>query len=454
MALFAVLTTTAQALDAQRYGLDVVGNNLANLNTPGYARRVVDFGTVPPVDKFSAGGGVHVIGVRAQRDRLLDRRLFDELPLEQRQASTLDTLRLAEIALGAPGASLDGALANFFDAFAELADTSTLTPNRERVLSEAEALTSVFRTLSGRLAETERSTDARVPDDVERLNGLTSRLASVNRAVARAPEEGRLHLRDEQITLAAEIAGIIGVQVLELADGTFQLATDTGRPLVIGEAAYPLTTSSAPPLGHARILAAGVDITTELRAGSIGGLLTVRDQAVPGYRAQLDTLAFDLATAVNALHASGYDASGAPGGAFFVQPATVAGAAAGLRVDPTLRSDSTKIAAAGVPSSGDNGVARQLANLRDVAVSGGRTPGDAWTALVYRVGSDVHQASRELSSRREIVHQIESLRDSVSGVSVDEEAAMLTRFQRAYEANARFFSVIDDVLETLLSIRR
>lgn len=454
MSLFGMLGTTARALDVQRYGLDVVGNNIANVNTPGYTRRVVDFAAVPPPDRFSAGNGVEVLSLRSQRDRLFDQRLFDESPLAERQAAMVDALGLAEVSLGASGSSLDAALADFFDAFAGLADAPTETTTREQVLSDAQTLASVFRSLSDRLTESEQAADARVRADIDRLNGLTSRLAFLNSAIASAPEGEALQLRDEQVAVSVEISGIVGVQVLELADGTFQVATGSGRPLVIGADPYPLEASSTPPNGHAAVVAGGVDITAELRTGSLGGLLTVRDQSIPDYRTQLDTMAHDVATAVNALHVSGYDLTGAPGGNFFVPLTSVAGAAASLQVDSALIADPARVAAAGVASSGDNGVARQLADLRDAPIVGGRTPAAAWTGLVYRVGSDVHQATRELESRREIVHQVETLRDSVSGVSIDEEAALMMRFQRAYEANARFFTVIDEVLQTLLSLKR
>jgi flagellar hook-associated protein 1 FlgK len=454
MSLFGMLGTTARALDAQRYGLDVVGNNIANVNTAGYTRRVVDFGAVPPPDRFSAGNGVEVLHLRSQRDRLFDQRLFDEAPLAERQAAIVDALGLAEVSLGASGSSLDAALADFFDAFAALADAPTDTTARGEVLADAQALASVFHSLSARLTESEQAADARVRGDVDRLNGLTSRLAFLNGAISSAPEGEALQLRDEQVAVAVEISGILGVQVLELADGTMQVATENGRALVIGNDAYPLATSSTPPTGHAAIMAGGLDITAEVRTGSLGGLLAVRDQAIPGYRTDLDTLAYGVADAVNTLHATGYDLSQAAGGSFFVPLGTAAGAAALLQVDPALAADTSRIAAAGIPSSGDNAVARQLADLRDAPVIGGRTPSAAWAGLVYRVGSDVHQATRERESRREIVHQVETLRDSVSGVSIDEEAALMMRFQRAYEANARFFTVVDEVLQTLLSLKR
>ena len=103
MSLFGMLGTTSRALEVQRFGLDVVGNNLANVNTPGYTKRVADFGAIPPPDRFSAGNGVEVLGVRSMRDRLYDQRLFDESPLEQQQSAMADALGLAEVALGRAG---------------------------------------------------------------------------------------------------------------------------------------------------------------------------------------------------------------------------------------------------------------------------------------------------------------------------------------------------------------
>jgi len=454
MSLFGLLSTTARALDAQRYGLDVVGNNLANVNTPGYTRRVVEFAAVAPTDRFSAGMGVEVSGVQQQRDRLFDRRLFNERPLAEREAALTDALALADVALGDPGVSLDGALANLFDAFGELADTPSLSTPRERVIQEAQSLARVFRSLSDQLVEQERTADTRILAEVDRLNSLMTRLASLNEAVAKAPDGQALTLRDEQVAVTAEIAGIVGVQVLELADGTFQVSTDYGRPLVIGVDAYALTTAGTLPSGHAAILAGGTNVTGEIRTGSLGGLLAARDQALPSYRAALDQIAYDVATTLNGVHATGFDLNGAAGGVIFVPPGGVSGAAATLQVDPLLAADPSRLAAAGIVSPGDNGVARQLAALRDAPISQGRSATAAWTGLVYRVGNDIAVATRERDSHREIVHQIELLRDGVSGVSVDEEAALMMRFQRAYEANARFFGVVDEVLQTLLSLKR
>jgi flagellar hook-associated protein 1 FlgK len=77
---------------------------------------------------------------------------------------------------------------------------------------------------------------------------------------------------------------------------------------------------------------------------------------------------------------------------------------------------------------------------------------EAWSRLVYRMGRDTQAAGAQRDAQSEIVRQVEALREAVSGVSLDEEAASLMRFQRAYEANARYFQTVDDTLSVLLGL--
>jgi flagellar hook-associated protein 1 FlgK len=142
---------------------------------------------------------------------------------------------------------------------------------------------------------------------------------------------------------------------------------------------------------------------------------------------------------------------------FFQALGSSAGAASAMALNTAVVADPSLVAAGGVAGvPGDNTQARALAGLRDARPlnSGTTTFGDFWTELVYDVGQDRKIAQSEQKTRGEVVRQIENLRDSVSGVSLDEEAAGMMRFQRAYEANARFFSVINQTLDTLLSMGR
>jgi flagellar hook-associated protein 1 FlgK len=181
-------------------------------------------------------------------------------------------------------------------------------------------------------------------------------------------------------------------------------------------------------------------------------LLHVRDVLLPGYVDQLDELAYTLVQEVNAVHSGGFDLDGNAGGNFFSPIGTQAGAAAAITVNPTLAGNVRLVAAAGTTSPGDNENARALAALRDLRVMDGgvATFADSWAELVFTVGRDTRTAELERDGRGDVMRQIDALRAAVSGVSLDEEAVMMLKFQQAFEANARFFQVVDRAIDTLM----
>jgi len=243
------------------------------------------------------------------------------------------------------------------------------------------------------------------------------------------------------------------VDVLQRADGGLDVTIGNGRALVIGENDYPVTTSQT--TGTHRVFSGGVDITAEISGGTLGGVIYTRDVLLPSYVTDLDELAYEFATQVNTLHAAGVGGDGGTGRNFFAfvpSSGSAAGAAAAITVDAAVAADTSRIAAAGAGGPvGDNTTARDIAGLRHTRVFGGTTTlVDAWGQLMYRAGRDAQAAKDEQSSRLDIVNQVEQLRDQVSGISLDEEAMQLMRFQRAYEANARFFQAVDRTLDTLM----
>jgi flagellar hook-associated protein 1 FlgK len=175
---------------------------------------------------------------------------------------------------------------------------------------------------------------------------------------------------------------------------------------------------------------------------------------VPGYQQRLDQLAFDVASQVNTVHEAGTGMTGATGQAFFAPIDAVAGAATAIAVDAAVAADSHLVAASATGTVGDNQNATAMSNLRDARVLNGGTTtlNDSWSQFVYHVGSDTESAQASRVSGKEVVDQIVRLRDQVSGVSLDEEAASMMKFQRAYEANARFFAAVDSTLNTLMNI--
>lgn len=163
-----------------------------------------------------------------------------------------------------------------------------------------------------------------------------------------------------------------------------------------------------------------------------------------------------MITQVNTAHTAGFDANGNPAGVLFTAPAGVAGAAAAFELSAAIAADSQLVAGSLTGTAGDNQTARAIAALRDARVmsGGAATASEAWSTLVYGVGSDIAAARASGQAREQVVSQLQRLRDSTSKVSIDEEAAQLMRFQRAYEANARYFTTVLDTIDSLMQMVR
>jgi flagellar hook-associated protein 1 FlgK len=455
--LFGLLGMASQSLGAQTFGLDTTGQNIANANTAGYARRVVDFAAIPPANPHtSAGGGVQVMDVRAVRDSLLDRRYYQEQPPQAKASAINDSLQVAQVAIGDAGSSIDSQLSAFFDSWATLADNPTSSTARSQVAAQGQQLAAAFRDITGRLTSSAQDADTSVRTTVDQINTLAGQIASLNQKIQAAGVDGSLTLRDQQGQALKQLSQLVDIEVINNQDGTVQVSYAQGHALVVGQNAYQLGITSAPTTGLAQVMSGADNVTTFVSGGKLAGYINVRDTLIPNYKTQLDNLAYAVATQVNTQHTAGFNAAGTAAPNFFQPLASATGAAAAITMNAAVVADPSQVAAAAVANTpGDNNNARAMANLRDAKVMGGNTQtfNDAWSQLVYTVGQDAAGAKAESDSRGEVVRQIVNLQDSVSGVSIDEETANMMKFQRAYEANAKYFDAINSTLDVLLSLK-
>jgi flagellar hook-associated protein 1 FlgK len=449
------LTFATRSLSAARLGLELAGQNLANINTEGYSRRSAVLAEVPPVEHLGAGRGVEVLAVQAHRDELVLGRLWNEQERFQFGSALVGGLQEVEATVGLAGQSLDARLTAFFDAFKTLADDPTSLTGRDSVVRQGQQLAEAFHELSSRFTSARRGADTSLAAAADEVNELARRVAELNEGIAGGGPDVE-SLRDARDLAIGRLRELADVSVARNSDGSVSLSIGAGRTLVVGSFSYAIERTSTPPLGLTSLSIGGYDITTEIAGGRIGGLVHLRDTVVPGYGASLDQLAFDVAGAVNTVHQTGFDANGNAGGVYFTSLAAVAGAAAALQVDAAIVADSNLIAASGTGAIGDNATARALAALRDASIANGNssTAVDAWAQLAYRVGADLAAARATNAAGEQVMQQLEQLRAQVSGVSMDEEAANLVRFQRAYEANARYFTTVNDLLDTLMGMVR
>ena len=453
--LFGTLSTAVKALMTQQAAIQTTTNNIANINTPGYARQraIVQEDTPVILGTLLFGTGASVEKVESIRDKVLEIRLHQETQQEGKLDAFLGAMTQVEGLFNeAVGVGLEGVITAFFNSLLELSTNPSNIPLRQEVITSAENLTNSFRQAADGLFALQSNLDRNVTQTVDEINTLTTEIAELNAAVSGLESAGLESnaFRDRRTLLTRELSSLVDLSVIDAGGGSVTLTTTSGTALVVGDQSIPLQTQTDFATGFQLIFSQGSDITATITSGRLGGLLQARDQEIPSFLVDLDTLAFDLANAFNAVHTAGFDLASVAGGNFFVPP-PVTGAASNFTLaftDPTL------IAASADGTVGSNGNVAALADLRTQAIVSGQLPGDFYVNFVGRVGNKVAIASNQLEAQTLVIRQLKNQRSNISGVSLDEEAANLIRFQQAFQAAARVVTVIDELTRTIVNLGR
>ncbi|MGI4831550.1 MAG: FlgK family flagellar hook-associated protein, partial [Janthinobacterium lividum] len=256
-------------------------------------------------------------------------------------------------------------------------------------------------------------------------------------------------LEDQRQSAIGQLSQLVGLDQIVTENNGISLTTAGGVPLVSGNTASQLSTVQTGSTTEVRD-ASGKDVSGALTGGSVGGLLTAQNVDLPAVSGSLDALAYRVATAVNAQNSAGVLSNGSAGGALFAVTSTAAGAAAAISVSAT---DASAVAAAGV-GEGASGTTNALAlsALGTATDASGQTVAQQLASLLSAVGTQSASVSALNTTQSATVAQLTSTRDSESAVSLDDEAANLSIYQRSYDAAAKLFSIADSIMTTALNL--
>ena len=436
------LQTSLRGLLAQQRMLDTTGHNIANASTKGYSRQeatlVASPGLIVPAGSLVSGAGAHIgSGVdvesfRRVRDQFVDLQYRSQNTNLGEWTARAKTLDGAELALAEPGENgINEQLARFWDAWADVANAPVDPAAKQALVEQGAALADAFATVRAQVAMARDQGMA----EYGVLTGPGGEVALAAQDVADLNDEIKRYitagnvpndLLDRRDVLIDQLSEYGQVSVTARADGTVDVAfVDT----VAAATTYPLVTGTTatwagPPAGDA--WAPG---------GRLGGLLAAArgGGTLDGYLADLDAVATSLASLVNTAYGDTFFEIG-PGA-----PAATLHVEAGLVVDP-------KTVDPGTGNAGSNDRALAVAALRDNA-----TVDRAYQAFVAKVGAQVREARRQESNAQVLTDAVENRRQSVQGVSLDEEMANMVRFQRSYQASARAMSTMDEMLDVLIN---
>jgi flagellar hook-associated protein 1 len=446
--LFGSLSIALSSLAASQDEMATTSNNVANANTPGYSREVPVVTTGDPINEgpLSFGTGVVLQKIESLRDPILLIQVNQATQQNSSLNASLTQLQQIQSQFASSTSGIGADISNFFNALQQLAPDPTDLTLRQAVLSAAGTLATDFNTAATTLQTQRSNIDQNVVASVAQVNSLTSQIASVDQQIgdlqSADPGSGQGTLVDTQNNLIQQLSALVDVQVIPTGQG-ITLTTSNGTTLVSGSQSFALTTQLGRG-GVQHILSGTQDITSSLTGGSLAGLIQVRDQEIPSIGSSLDQLAAGLANGLNAADAQGFDLNGNAGGNIFAPPpAGGVGAAATLTVSLT---DPSLLAASSDGTTGSNGNLANLSAVADNALASGQTPIDSYANLVSQVGSITANTSADADSSNLILQQLQDENGSVSGVSLNEEAANLIQYQTAYQSAAKVVSTINLLL--------
>jgi len=442
------------SLMAQRAALEVIAQNIANASTPNYTRQrpvMAALAATRMVDPTKAGQGVRLEYVQ----RLWDARLLAQIGFQKGQHKEAETLAYGlesvEGIVGQMDHGLHDALTEFFNAWDELGTDGANMGARAQVLKTATALTDMLHATRSHLQTLSRDAESQLNDIVTRTNALAQRVAELNGQVSgNQGTVGGNTAATQRDQACQELAELLGATMRTQSDGTV-LVLVGGLHLVDGVHASQLELvpdATDPSLHHISLQG---HLDPPGMTGQARGLLRLRDEQIPRYLARLDQFAQTLADAVNAQHVAGYDLASNAGGDFFVYDP--AGAAGTIRVADSIAADSTLIAASEVAdTSSDGGNAFAIGALRYQSLFGVSTAEEELADLAALAGAETQATQQEALARQNVVETLEDRYAERYGVSVDEEAVELMKYQKAFIASTRVAQVVNEMMDSILKL--
>jgi len=455
MGLTADLNVSVQSLLASTQAMDVTTTNIANQNTPGYARRTVVLEESAPNGADGSTTGVDVKAIQSIRDAVLDLSInaaTSQQNLSNTVSNSLGPVQtvFSDTASDSIGSTID----SFFSALQQLSTSPASSPLRSQVLTAAGNVASAFQSTASVITQAQQQADQAVVQQTGEANSLLQQIAATNGQLTTAQNLGQSTNSDQDqlSNLLSQLSAIVDYKTVNSSDG-LTLTTASGAPLVVGNKAYALT-NSINSNGFNDVYAGGADVTSSIQAGTLGGDLQTRDQTLSTLASQVDQYAFQFAQAVNNVQTAGSDLSGNPGVALFNPPNTTTGTATGAAssLAVALTSGSQIAAATSGGASGDSSNLTTMIDLQNQPITNGETPDDAFSNLTFSIGSTISQANSNSTATGNILTQLQNQQSSIEGVSLDEESSNLLLYERSYQAAAKVISTIDTLMGNVLDM--
>jgi flagellar hook-associated protein 1 len=460
MSISSLLFTARDALASSQMAIDITGSNVANVNTPGYSRQRAD---LTAVGSINVNGASAQIGVTVSRiERLYDS--FTESQIINQQQNTgysetlLKGLQNIEVMIDdTQSGGISDQLSKFWSSWEDLSKNPGGVVERSALLSTAENLTGSLASYRNNLDSVSTDLNRSIEDTVTQVNEKIDEIKELNtRILETAGDNGdKNNLFDKRAQALKELGALVNISQFENSNGMVSVYLSNGQPLLQGTLKQTLSvTPNASGLSEIYLsnASSGETANRSLTKGKLGALIELQDSIIPEYINYIDNFTKALANRVNELHQDGFDAYQNAGLDFF-EISDAENSAGTIRVNSAIIADVNHIAAStSVTGNGDN--ASAIAAVQNELLMNNNTAslGSFLATTVGQIGQQVSTAKTNSDFQTAIANQLDNQRESISGVSIDEEMIRLIKYQMGYNAAGKLVTMLNDMLDTLMGI--
>jgi flagellar hook-associated protein 1 FlgK len=449
---FQGLSTLSSALEAFQTQIDVTGENISNVNTPGYVEQTTNLQSAPESNvtqgaTIAIGNGVTIESITNIQNAYLDvatNSAASDLGKANAQAQTLTSVN--SIVADPDSTGLASQIDGFYNSWSSLASNST-SANQLGVQQSAQTLATTLNNTYSSLDSVKQSATQQVTSLLQQVESEVTQIAQLNQNINVDKVDGSTpnDLMDQRDQAVSNLSSLINVTVNKSADGTYSI--NSGNLVLVNQSGAAAVPTGFDPATGSLTTTSGASYP--VTSGQISGLMDSINN-VSSYESSLNTLAQQMATSVNAVYSTATNSSGQTGADFFT--GSVTDGSFGL--SSPIQSNPTSIAVGTSGATSDTGVAQQIANLSTTQLSGlgSQSPSSYYGQLVAQIGSQGKTANSSQTTQQAVSNQVAAQVSSVSGVNLDTEMANLLRYQGSYQAAAQALSAMDQTVQSMLTV--
>lgn len=466
-----VMNIAQRSMMNSQTGLQTVSHNIANKNTEGYSRQRLEIQSTAPTSmgRVQIGTGAKTQAVTRTNNPHLEKQIqFEQMKLGFGEGKMAYLNRAENIFNEQVNKGLNHFMGEFFNAFRELSNYPESLPIRTQVKETAWNLTQDFKRINDQLKKIQDEVDNEISGELSEINRLAQEIADLNEKVESVEITGA-HAndhRDKRDQVLKDLGEKINIKYTEVENGKVNVTAGNTIVLVSGYSSGELTSAGTPETATKRESNSDIffqpnpnatqyKVTTQISGGKLGGMLEVRDKIINDILGKVDKLAFTFAESINEVHQMGFDQKSRPGVSFF-KLGPEKDFASSIEINDLILKDVSFISAGLVPNApADNRVANVISSLQyKPLLNGEDTLDDFYNGLVGELSVITKKSKSLFEHQAESLSQLKNIRESISGVSIDEETVKMIEYQKAFDASAKLIKTADEMLDTVINLKR